>query len=357
MKRHRSRSCCRSSRRKRKREHLQLVAKFNALTVLDADMAYLCVLAFWGCPACVVQLVRRILPLVPWHMRATHDSYEQFAGKKEVSVAFALKEYTAIASDIQDSEALDICSDHGFVAAIMMAIMTKWGGFFQGGPVCSSMVFLCRRITQRCWSMPSGNSGVQCVAIGNMMHERVVMLVHILDALGIWWIIEQPITSVMACLDAWQDFFRIHKAYRKQIYMRDFALDDSHNLKPVFLWSNFAHIAELDMFRIRCSSGRQSVDCEPTCIVETRTNGTKAITGIPQNVKRTQVYPEGYGDAVSRIYRRHEDKIIETALYRRELALSSTYAIEKLIECLSDGGDEWQFAKIDSVFEFLRGLH
>ena len=59
------------------------------------------------------------------------------------------------------------------------------------------------------------------VVVGNLLHYRTVAILWVLTCLGVFWIVEQPQTSVMKFLDIWQQFAKDIQIFELFVYMGD----------------------------------------------------------------------------------------------------------------------------------------
>lgn len=96
-------------------------------------------------------------------------------------------------------ETMDLCSPVGFAFALQLAMMTHRGGFVHFAPVCSTWVWMSRHSVSRSYFQPMGRVSHHNVSEANKMISRVVLLCTVLMARGCWWVIEQPVSSLMQC--------------------------------------------------------------------------------------------------------------------------------------------------------------
>lgn len=81
---------------------------------------------------------------------------------------------------------------------------------------------------------PEGNMSFQSVVDGNLMAARTLCLLYVAAALGAWWILEQPVNSLMQELPSFQSFAKRVKVWRHNICMKDYGGPTS---KPTWLYS------------------------------------------------------------------------------------------------------------------------
>ncbi len=145
---------------------------------LPPDLCFLSILAFWGCPAIAIQLCAAVMKHMDFNNRKLHDAYESFAGLKAITRQFLILGYSCCAFDILDHPTLAFTTPVGFALSIASALPMKPGGFFQAGPTCSSMIFLCTKQTGRTWATPDGNPNCPSAVNGDTIHARMVILLY-----------------------------------------------------------------------------------------------------------------------------------------------------------------------------------
>ena len=105
--------------------------------------------------------------------------------------------------------------------------------------VCCAVVLLnflrSQSKTQRRSGDVTGDETVQCVTDGNCMLWRVVALLLICSAKGVFWILEQPEKSLMQHHPAVQLLFGMIKCYRISVSMEEFG---AKSRKPTWLYSS-----------------------------------------------------------------------------------------------------------------------
>lgn len=91
----------------------------------------------------------------------------------------------------------------------------KWSGI-----QCSSWVSISRGTTLRSFFAPLGNQDVKCVADGNVMTSRSCLVCLLVMALGGYWVLEQPASSLMFRHPRMQQLCQLAKV-RILIYVLD----------------------------------------------------------------------------------------------------------------------------------------
>ena len=116
-------------------------------------------------------------------------------------------------------------SSLGFCIALALALLLKPGGFSMNAPVCSTWVWMSRSTTGRRLWKPLGNRTKNCKS-ANIMVARVTLLLYIYEALGVFWVLEQPTNSLMACHPQLAKFLEKRAVKRVSIRMGEFGACD-----------------------------------------------------------------------------------------------------------------------------------
>ena len=84
-------------------------------------------------------------------------------------------------------------------------------------------------------SKPMGDTSRPSVRLGNVLTARTLILMFLCAAKGIWFIIEQPHSSLMEYHNLFQKFLRLIPLRKMKIMMADYG---SKTLKPTILYSS-----------------------------------------------------------------------------------------------------------------------
>lgn len=91
-----------------------------------------------------------------------------------------------------------------------------------------------RGSTGRTTIEPEGNQSYESVWKGNVIAARTLVLMYVAAALGAWWVLEQPVNSLMQELPCFQRFSKQIKTYRYSLCMKDYG---GPTTKPTWLYS------------------------------------------------------------------------------------------------------------------------
>ena len=122
---------------------------------------------------------------------------EDFAGDHNLSRAIWLAGIPVICRDIRDSRHLDWLSTLGFLITLQGLRHMARGGLAWFAPPCSSWIWLSRGSTRRSALNPRGARRYRKVREANKLCRRLIYLLEYLVAKGVFFAIEQPVTSLM----------------------------------------------------------------------------------------------------------------------------------------------------------------
>lgn len=226
----------------------------------------------------------------------TLDFSEMFAGVATVSNACKTLQLRGHTQDVALHPSMNILGCAGFALCLGSCLRLRAGGLLPMGPVCSSWVWLCRRNSGRSFANPCGEEDADWVAGANVMIGRVVLLVVLASARCVRVLVEQPGSSLMRrhprwlwCLDA-----RVVSLWEYRFPMAAFG---APTLKPTIVYSNDRKLLVL----LSCKAAefdRRAFRDQPrpqTATVCERLDGSKAVTGVPAQLKQSQAYPVDFG--------------------------------------------------------------
>lgn len=84
-------------------------------------------------------------------------------------------------------------------------------------------------------SNPLGRRDSECVRNGNLLAARTLLLLLVCAAKGVWFVLEQPSSSIMERLPLFQRFLHLKPLKRMSINMADYG---GPTLKPTLLYSS-----------------------------------------------------------------------------------------------------------------------
>jgi hypothetical protein len=96
-----------------------------------------------------------------------------------------------------DFKGMNLLSDKGMARAIELSLSLMVGATAWFGVPCSTFVFMSRGHTLRSREQPLGNTSRRDVQSANLIVGRVTFLVRILAMRKVYWILEQPLNSLL----------------------------------------------------------------------------------------------------------------------------------------------------------------
>ena len=198
-------------------------------------------LTMYGVPLIIGQIALKVLlstvPIKPLGF------IELFAGKRAITHGMWDDGRLGIPYDIADDDLHEnFLTSEGFAYAMLLALALEGGGGSWAGIVCSTWIGLNRNTSGRRRWKPLGHIQYASVRDGNLMAARLAALLQVLDALGSWWVIEQPAGSLLMAHPRMQHIISKGTVYKHMFRQQDFG---AASAKPTWLWSNRNWIGRL----------------------------------------------------------------------------------------------------------------
>ena len=229
------------------------------------------------------------------------DCIEFFAGVMSIARAFARAGFASLPYDIKYSRWHDILAPEGMAYALFAASRVRRGGFAMLAPLCSPWVWLCRSTSERSIWNPLGNVRHAFVRRGNLMVSRVALILRLLSSNGVWWVLEQPKSSVMIWHPRLEQLLEHMRVFRQEIYLAGFG---GQYPKPVILYSNFDYMWKLPQHHLY--QPRAHKRCSDRLVTPAKNGG---VTGVTDKLKDSQSYPAAFGTALCDLYRGHSEDV------------------------------------------------
>ena len=249
----------------------------------------------------LLNVVNHILLLNP-DLQRDLDGVEFFAGTKVWASALKEQGYNIATMEINDDQPQqDILSPEGFIYAVTLLLRSKFRAVHHYATVCSSWVTINRGTSGRCLSRPLGRAELPYVARANIMVARASLLMLLGVCTGVGFILEQPMTSLMGEHPRMVQLRRlaecggIRAVSKITTWMGAFGGEVP---KPTFLLGTVPWLHQLKRTITRgqfLASKSQDVWSKYM-----DAHGRRRFVG-GQNLKQTQVYPRGYGQATAAI--------------------------------------------------------
>ncbi len=242
-----------------------------------------------------------------------------------------------------DGVEMDFLGPAGFLNALSMNHRLEEDGCAHWGIVCSSWVFLSRGVTQRVdhsFAKMRGDERIKIVREGNVMAARQVLLLVFLMAKAVWWLTEQPSSTVLHRSPWYQWLCSIERAvYSVFTWMGAFGHASRKGTELFYAGDN--HWAWRLARQLPAESGHvdNMVDHLPP-----GRNGNARVTGRKAELVASQAYPRAYGQAVHQYWRESRQ---EGTKAKHALPLN----MDPRMECDSDDEidyAQWQRATLEA---------
>lgn len=301
-----------------------------------------------GAPTILMSMVMLIMCQPDLMHSQIIDWTEYFAGKKAVSRAMLMSGLVTLSFEKNDNNLTqDIMGVVGYIYAVHMALRVRPGGGTNTAPVCSTWTWVNRYTSKRSDWRPLGCKNVPSVVEANIMVSRQILLLWIYTARKIYWVLEQPLNSLMEKHPRFLELASRICITRTSINMGDFGATSK---KPSWIYSSHPFITELKEY-----AGTYGRKRPQTQIVKRYTdkNGKKCVQGGAA-LKASQHYPEGFGMAMRDVFLKHR-KELEAAAEAHAASVEHIKVVEKdmFVEGLR-GKDRWSDANLSKVFGHLQ---
>ena len=220
------------------------------------------------------------------------DFAEIFAGRGNLSKEFLRAGYKGSAFDLCFSDDHDCLTIQGMRLMLEAITSLKKKGMLWIATQCSSFVVLCRAQSRRNESNNYlGDLQRSFVLMGNALAEASSMFFFLAYVLGIYVILENPMSSVIDKCPSLCGCFQFVQPWCFTTYMGAFF---GRSVKPLKLWSTLREIQGLE-----CDRPSGGGDDE---LVRRHGPDSQQFTGNHQLLQESEVYTPQFGKAVVRIF-------------------------------------------------------
>lgn len=229
------------------------------------------------------------------------DFGELFAGQGAVSSSLAALGYRGRALDRERCPDMDMLRPLGMAIALRVALSIRPGGCMWLAPPCSSWVWLTRGSSGRNVTV-EGDVTLASIVAQNAIAERVALILAVLTGRGVYWIVEQPASSVLWDYPAMRRCLTEHGL--KHPTVMDMGAFGGSSVKPTHLWGTAPYLGEL----ARTCSAPERLQLRlagvQTTLRSTDAQGRRRCQGTA-DLKGTQAYPWGFGAAHALAFSAH----------------------------------------------------
>ncbi|CAJ1459458.1 unnamed protein product [Effrenium voratum] len=171
----------------------------------------------------------------------SNDFVEVCSGCGKFSEAMRDSGFVGKEFDICHSGNHDLLRSVGFLAILAAVRNTKRGGVLMLAPPCSTWVFLSRSYTGRSWACPEGRK-IKAVILANILIHRLLYIIFYATKRGVYWLVEQPISSVLWVYEPVRRILNWARARRISFPMGAYG---ARTLKMSVLWGTLPNLTSL----------------------------------------------------------------------------------------------------------------
>ena len=260
------------------------------------------------------------------------DFGELFAGEGRVGLSLGALGFRGRALDRDHQVTMDLLTPMGLVLAVRVACSIRPGGCMWLAPPCSSWVWLTRHSSGREICI-EGDVTSSAIVAQNALAERVAFLLALCSSRGVYWIVEQPASSVL-----W-NYPAIRQRLQEDGLMHPTVLDmgafGGSSVKPTHLWGTAPYLAKL----ARTCDGPQRLQLRVEGVQTTHrsvdSTGRRRCQGT-RDLKGTQAYPWGFGAAHALAFAEAYGRPAASGLSSPEAHVAAVVALLETHPCFRD---------------------
>lgn len=159
----------------------------------------------------------------------------------------------------------------------------------------------------------------------------MALIVYILEASKVFWLYEQPHSSLLWQHPRMQQLLKHVHVFRAHMYMGSYG---AMSPKPTFLWAPTPHVN-------RFSLPLPDREWQEVVTKSVKEDGTVQVTGNNQ-LKASQTYPREFGYATVRVWKVHNKR-----------PFPKQVGPPKMPQNVWNPSDQWKDADLNEVFQLL----
>lgn len=229
------------------------------------------------------------------------DAVEICAGEGQLSRALHDCGYNVKPFDVRYSGNHNILRTTGFVTILAAVRNIRKHGLLFLAPPCSTWVFLSQGSTKRNWWNPAGGDSKK-VLLANVLVMRLLYLIYYAHQRGVYFVIEQPMTSVLFVWKPVQMLLEWCRARRVAFPMGAFG---SPTMKMTALWGTLPNLSSLHRALTwaqlkQALQRREKKDGKTVLVKKTKSkSGQTKVAGIKSALTKSGIYPYQFGCAIA----------------------------------------------------------
>ena len=226
-------------------------------------------------------------------------AFEVCSGRGEVSTAIGQIVGPVATFEVQTSPAEDLLKVSGVLLMLLRLLRVKKGGLLWIGPPCSSWITISRSWHRRATWRPAGPSRGSVKLRSyldnhNTIAEVVALTIRTAAVLGVMFVVEQPMSSMLWSYPAMFSALSFTKASTKFMRMSSFC---GSSPKPLVLKTTAPFMDEFEKIH-SLRKRRDTHTMQRLATVDTH-NGRKRFTGKQKTLKKSSGYTRCMGLAVA----------------------------------------------------------
>ncbi|CAK9097924.1 Uncharacterized protein SCF082_LOCUS45928 [Durusdinium trenchii] len=191
---------------------------------------------------------------------------------------------------------MDITTAFGMLLLFIQARRLRVGGCAWYGIPCNSWIFMSRGTTRRSWFRARGETRYKSVRVGNKIARRVSYLLHYHWVKGHFYVLENPLSSLLWQYRCIRKRLQQHRAVRVVINLGNIGASTQ---KPVVLWGTAPWLHDLQLKvgsvkKMELGRIRKFLKLQTVRSYRCKKSGQTKVAGGP-NLKETQIYPGSLG--------------------------------------------------------------
>ena len=253
---------------------------------------------------------------------------DAFAGQKQMARSFLDVGLAMTTFEMNDDIVLEDClSVFGMQNFLqkLAHVSLKPGGFCWLGPPCGWWIWMSSSAHRRTSECPQGDTMNAQVVYHNTVAEFVADVILTCAALGIAFVLEQPLASRLPLYPAVCNALRVTNARRIQVSLWKFGCSSA---KPLQLWGTAPWLQQLERLGknicklpVGATPGKGSTMTEfafvpgPSSHLTTSDNGG-SVTGRKEEMSESASYPACFCDVVAFMHKSHLMKLFVEQVVR-----------------------------------------
>lgn len=246
----------------------------------------------------------------------------------------------------------DICTTPGFLRSVQLILQTEPGGLATAGPPCGSFIYLNLFTSQRSKSRPLGGRRAY-VQEANKITARLCLLLLLAFVRCVLVLIEQPISSLMPLFPYMRWLAKIIGNAFPWLTTKFHMASYGHpNMKPTQVFGTAPWSYKLRK-KITKAVRRRVQKSKKMVRKYIDKQGRQRVCGNTRQLKRSQVYPIGYGRAIRSLHMAWKERPGNLKAFCEILYPPQGGLNEVLVQKATKAPFRWRHACLSELQDFL----